>query len=166
MPSYYFPFGASKAAPAATVDLSDTAVTASRPDTPVNNKRAITASYAVNVTNVPVAGATGVSQNATTCGASTVVGITGPAGTSGIRGTDYIPTCPENTIECPNLHVSLSANWTNPINGGPGVNYFRPSGSQFVRVCMEIPPGCSSTTAVCPPALPTSSVTSTFPNIP
>lgn len=164
--SYYFPFGANDRAQTQSISYALSAITASLPIS--TTVLAITASYAITSASRPAAGTNGANQSEASCGTSTIVGPKGLPGATGSKGIDA--TCPPGTTECTNLHISLSANWINPINGRPGINYFRPSGSQFSKVCIEIPPGCS--VAVCPPQLPTSSVTglfqgsATFPFIP
>jgi hypothetical protein len=157
--SYYFPFGANERAQTQSISYALSAITASLPIT--STVLAITASYAINSGSRPSAGENGVNQSFATCGVSTISGSKGLQGPTGSKGPDSV--CPPGTTECVNLHISLSANWTNPINGGRGVNYYRASGSQFSKVCIQVPPGC--TVGVCPPALPTSSVTLTYPSI-
>lgn len=165
--SYYFPFGANDRAQTQSISFALSAITASLPVSAT--VLAITASYAITSASRPAAGTNGTNQSEASCGTSTIVGSKGLQGPTGSKGTDY-GGCPPGTTECVNLHISLSANWINPINNRPGINYFRPSGSQFSKVCIEIPPGCS--VGVCPPQLPTSSVTglfmgsATFPLIP
>jgi hypothetical protein len=161
-PSYYFPFGANNIAQTQSISYTLTATTASLPA--ISTARVLTSSYTFTSQSNPTAGSNGTNKTAGECGTSNVVGPTGLQGQTGSKGVDYIG-CPPDTIECTALNVSLSANWTNPINGGRGVNYYRVSGSQFHRVCIQIPPGCTSGNTVCPPMLPTSSVTSTFPGI-
>jgi len=90
----------------------------------------------------------------TLCGPSTVSGSASVQGPTGSKGTDNV-TCPAGTIECTSLNQYL-----------PQLNLLRPSGSQFIKVCMQIPPGCTSENAVCPDYLPSGSVSSTYPSIP
>lgn len=164
--TYYFPFGATGVSQTQSISYALSATTASLPVS--STVLAITASYAITSASNPTAGTNGVNQNPALCGTSTIVGDKGLQGPTGSVGSDA--DCPTGTIRCMALEISLSANWIHRPNigggGNRGVNYFRDSGSQFSKVCMEIPPGCTGAQAICPPALPTSSVTSTYPVIP
>lgn len=150
--TYYFPFRGSDAASKQNINLSLRATTASVPLS--SNITALTASFATISEILPLAGTNGTNQTAESCGPSTIRGSDGLQGNTGSLGANNL-SCPEGTIECGELSVSLYE-----ING------LRPSGSQFSKVCMQIPPGCSSGSAVCPPFLPTASITATFPSIP
>jgi hypothetical protein len=165
--SYYFPFRGSEATEIQSIGYALSAVTASIPlSTAVT---AITASYAVSSGSNPPAGASGVSVTQFACEQAAIInpkllvsGSTGLQGPTGSKGADNV-TCPGGTIECTALNVSLSM----ALPGFPsGINFIRPSGSQFSKVCMEIPPGCTSANAVCPPYLPTASITANYPSIP
>lgn len=167
--SYYFPFGGADSISIQNISYSLAATTASVPYNSIT--QVLTASFAVKSGSVPPAGVAGLSITQFACEQAAisnpkllVSGATGTAGATGSKGSDNT-TCPDGTIQCIDLTVSLSANWTNPINGGRGVNYYRSSGSQFSIVCMQIPPGCTSGNTVCPPYLPTHSITSTYPSI-
>ena len=121
--SYYFPFGASSAVSVQNISYSLQATTASRPD--FSNIPVVpSASYAPSVQNSPAAGANGLSKNIDSCSATAPVGLPGLTGLAGAKGMDF-GYCPAGTKECPNLHVSLSAVWTNGTNFG--VNYYRAS---------------------------------------
>lgn len=150
--TYYFPFRGSDAASKQNINLSLRATTASVPLS--SNITALTASFATISEILPLAGTNGTNQTAESCGPSTIRGSDGLQGNTGSLGANNL-SCPEGTIECGELSVFLSE-----ING------LRPSGSQFSKVCMQIPPGCSSGSALCPPFLPTASITATFPSIP
>ena len=158
--TYYFPFRGSAAASKQNINLSLRATTASVPLS--SNITALTASFATISEILPLAGTNGTNQTAESCGPSTIRGSDGLQGNTGSLGANNL-SCPEGTIECGELSVSLSM----ALPGFPnGINGVRPSGSQFSKVCMQIPPGCSSGTAVCPPSLPTASITAIFPSIP
>jgi hypothetical protein len=158
--SYYFPFGGASSISIQNISYSFSATTASVPLS--TSTYAITASYATTSGSVPPSGQNGTSKTLSECQALgtanptlLVSGSTGLQGPTGSKGADNL-TCPGGTIECPALHISLSANWNNGA-GQNGVNYYVPSGSQYSIVCMEIPVGCSATSAplaVCPPYLP------------
>ena len=150
--SYYFPIGGGSSISLLNISHSILATTASVPSSA--NLSVLTASYASTVLNTPPAGTNGANQSPELCGPSTISGSRGVAGPTGSRGADNT-TCPPGTIECTSLNASL-----------PQLNLLRPSGSQFSKVCMEIPPGCTALTAVCPDLLPSASVTSTYPSIP
>lgn len=150
--SYYFPFGGSQAISTQNINYSILATTASVPFN--NTTNALTASFASSVINTPEAGSNGVNKTLADCGTSTTSGSNGVQGPTGSKGTDNT-SCPTGTIECVNLNQFL-----------PNLNSLRPSGSQFSKVCMEIPPGCTSATATCPPYLPSASVNATYPSIP
>ena len=158
--SYYFPFGGSSTTSIQTVSHSILATTASVPLS--STITALTASFASTVQITPSAGTNGTSKTLADCGTSTIEGPKGVKGPTGSKGTDNT-TCPQGTIECPLLFTSLSM----VLPGFPnGINAARPSGSQFSKVCMEIPIGCTSANAECPPFLPTASISSTYPSIP
>lgn len=154
MSSYYFPFGGAEASTTQNVSHSLFAVTASLPVS--STVRADTALFAIASGSTPPNGANGANQTAELCGPSTISGSAGNAGARGATGAD-LTTCPPGTIECTNLNQYLPA-----LN----ISKNRPSGSQFVKVCMQIPVGCTSETAACPPYLPSASVSSTYPSIP
>lgn len=157
--SYYFPLGGAEAITITNVSTSFTAITASVPYPATIT--ALTASYATAVKTAPANGTAGANQDPNLCGTSTTKGANGVQGPTGSVGTDNV-TCPNGTVECPGLVTSLSM----ALPGFPnGINFVRPSGSKFSKVCMEIPVGCTSATATCPPYLPTASITSTFPAI-
>lgn len=152
MSSYYFPFGGGATVSITNISHSILATTAS---VPIDSTLSVlTASYAPTVLNSPASGPAGTNQTAELCGPSTVSGSTGVQGPTGSKGTDNV-TCPAGTIECTSLNQYL-----------PQLNLLRPSGSQFIKVCMQIPPGCTSENAVCPDYLPSGSVSSTYPSIP
>lgn len=154
MSSYYFPFGGGAASTIQNINHSLLAVTASVPS--LRTITTLTASFATTSGSVPSVGQNGTNQTAQSCGPSTVSGSVGVSGSRGPTGPNNV-SCPPGTIACTNLDQFL-----------PGLNTFgnRVSGSQFVKVCMEIPPGCTSVTATCPPYLPSASVVPKFPNIP
>lgn len=160
MSSYYFPFGGAEASTVQNVSHSLFAVTASVPVS--TTVLAITASFALASGSTPPNGANGTNQTAELCGPSTIPGPTGATGPRGATGADLI-TCPPGTIECPALNVSLSL--ALPPAFPNGINALRPSGSQFSKVCMQIPVGCTSENVFCPEYLPSASVTSVFPSI-
>lgn len=158
MSSYYFPFGATSAATIQNISHSLRATTASVPYSVTT--AVLTASYAIDSGSTPPIGANGVNITIDNCVLSLYIsGSQGNKGNRGPKGTDN-NTCPTGTIECPDLLPSLSM----ALPGFPnGINFVRPSGSKFSKVCMEIPVGCTSVTATCPSYLPTASITSTFP---
>lgn len=153
MSSYYFPFGASSVATLQNISHSLTAMTASVPFT--KTITAITASFASTSGSIPPNGMDGINQTAELCGPSTVLGPTGPQGVRGVKGTNNL-ICPAGTIACTDLDQYI-------LNLNIAGN--RASGSQFIKVCMEIPPGCTSANATCPPYLPSASVFPKFPSI-
>lgn len=157
--SYYFPINATAAASIQNISHSILATTA---ETPFSvDITAVTASYATSVQNAPPSGNPGTNKTVELCGSSTIKGDKGLQGDTGSKGADNT-SCPPGTIECAGLFTSLSM----ALPGFPnGINFIRPSGSKFSKVCMEIPAGCTSVTAVCPPFLPTASITTTYPNI-
>lgn len=159
--SNYFPFGGADAIVIQNISYALTATTASLPSSP--SVSALTASFASSVKNTPPNGTSGTSVTEAQCNAAAVAnpglltsGSSGGSGGRGPKGSNVV-SCPPGTIECTGLNQFLT-NLNNTKN--------RPSGSQFVKVCMEIPPGCTAATAVCPPYLPSASVTSTYPSIP
>ncbi len=154
MSSYYFPFGGTSAATLQNISHSLLATTASVPA--FQTITTLTASFATTSGSTPPAGQAGINQTAELCGPSTIVGPIGAQGIRGVNGTDNV-SCPPGTIACTDLDQYL--NNLNIVGN-------RASGSQFSKVCMEIPLGCTSLTAVCPPYLPSASVTQRFPNIP
>jgi hypothetical protein len=93
-----------------------------------------------------------------------VSGAKGTQGPTGSNGTDY-NICPDegiSTVRCTALEVSLSSAFPEyPY----GLNHTLPSGSRYSVVCMEIPPGCTNLTAVCPSFLPVPP-TQSLPSIP
>lgn len=143
--SYYFPFGALDSTRVLLVSYSLSSMTASVPAS--TNISALTASYAFSLGSTPVNGTPG--QNSTSgCNALLAPsGSIGSSGPTGSKGLDKL-TCPPGTVECPGLNVSLSAAYFDGFTSG--ANAYVPSGSQFSIVCMEIPVGCTSTTAGCP----------------
>lgn len=149
--SYYFPFGAAESISTQNINYSLLATTASAPLSNATN--ALTASFASSVINTPTAGSAGANKTIADCGTSTISGSKGVQGETGSKGTDN-NSCPTGTVECVDLNQYL-----------PQLNALRPSGSQFSKVCMEIPPGCDNT-VLCPPYLPSASVTAIFPAIP
>ena len=154
MSSYYFPFGGAQASTPQFISHSLSAVTASVPVS--STVRAVSALFAINSGSTPSNGANGTNQDPALCPPSTISGSAGAAGSQGPAGAD-LTICPPGTIECTDLNQYLPA-----LN----INANRPSGSQFVKVCMEIPVGCTSANATCPPYLPSASVNSTYPSIP
>lgn len=157
--SYYFPLGAAEAATVQNISHSLVTTTASVPLAITIS--ALSASFVTTTGSIPLAGTNGENKTSEICGSSTISGSTGPQGPTGSNGTNNI-TCPNGTIECTALNVSLSM----ALPGFPnGINFIRPSGSKFSKVCMEIPPGCTIATAVCPSFLPTASITATYPSI-
>lgn len=154
MSSYYFPFGGASATTIQNISHSLLAITASAPFS--QTIVGLTASFATTSGSVPSIGENGINQTAQSCGPSTISGSVGVSGSRGPTGPDNV-SCPTGTIACPDLdqflpNLNISAN--------------RVSGSQFVKVCMEIPPGCTSVTAECPSYLPSASVAQKFPSIP
>lgn len=165
--SYYFPFRASDAIQTQNIGYAFSAITASVPSSTAVT--AVTASFAISSGSNPPAGTAGVSVTQLTCEQAAIAnpnllvsGSTGPQGPTGSRGADNV-ICPSGTVECVELNVSLSMALPGFSNG---INFVRPSGSKFSRVCMEIPVGCTTETAVCPPFLPTGAITATYPSIP
>jgi hypothetical protein len=150
--SYYFPFRGTDAVTKQNIDYSISAVTASVPQS--KTITAITASYAVKSEIVPPNGAPGLSITEFACQSAAETnpkllksGSTGAQGPTGSRGTDVL-VCPDGTIRCTNLEVSLSAAFTyNAVSYPNGLNGSRPSGSQFSIICMQIPTTCSSAQA-------------------
>jgi hypothetical protein len=158
--TYYFPFRGTEATSTQNITFAQRATTASVPLS--STITALTASFATFSGSIPPAGTSGTNQTVQSCGPSTVSGSTGVQGPTGSVGADNL-TCPTGTIECGGLFDSLSM----ALPGFPnGINFLRPSGSKFSKVCMEIPSGCTSATAECPPYLPTASITATYPSIP
>lgn len=148
--SYYFPFRGADAITKENIDYSLSTVTASVPSSPTIT--AITASWAVKSEITPPAGNNGTSVTEFACiqasqanPALLVSGSAGSQGPTGIKGTDVL-TCPEGTVRCMALEVSLSAQFISGT-GQRGVNYFQSSGSQFSIVCMQVPTTCSSAQA-------------------
>lgn len=165
--SYYFPFRGSDALSVQTIPYALSAITASVPIS--STITALTASYAMFSGSTPLAGAGGLNITQFACDEAVRVNpkllISGSPGAQGQTGSVGANnnTCPTSTIECTELNVSLSM----ALPGFPnGINHLRPSGSRFSKVCMQIPPGCTNITAVCPPYLPTASITTTYPSIP
>lgn len=152
--SYYFPFGGSGATTVQNISHSLFATTASLPTS--NDITVITASYAVVSGSTPPAGFAGINITTEMCTTSAsinpsllVSGSSGSQGPTGSKGTDVL-TCPDGTVRCTALEVSLSAQYDDGITRG--VNYYVPSGSQFSIVCMQIPTTCSAAQALagCP----------------
>jgi hypothetical protein len=150
--SYYFPFGGSAAASVQSIPYALSAITASVPEN--STTITLTASFASTVQITPLAGTNGANKTLEDCGTSDRVGPQGVQGPTGSKGPDNT-TCPPGTVECVSLNQYL-----------PNLNSLRPSGSQFSKVCMQIPIGCNSGNAVCPPYLPSASVNASYPNIP
>lgn len=165
--SYYFPFRATDAVQTQNIEYAFSAITASVPSSTAVT--AVTASFAISSGSNPPAGASGTSITQLACEQAAIInptllisGSTGLQGPTGSKGIDNV-ICPDGTVECTLLFTSLSM----ALPGFPnGINFARPSGSKFSKVCMEIPPGCTSETAVCPPFLPTGAITATYPSIP
>lgn len=152
--SYYFPLGGGALSSVQNISHSLLASTASiaYDPTTVTKVYVLTASYAASSGSTPAAGANGTSITINDCNPALYVqGPTGAQGPTGSKGAD-ITTCPVGTIACTGLNVSLSAAYDDGITRG--INYYVPSGSQYSIVCMEIPAGCTSATAVCPSYLP------------
>jgi len=153
--SYYFPF----ASPVPTnVIHSRTAVSASLPVS--STVLAKTALYAEATQSKAADGQNGISKTFEECNIPSLFisgarGVQGPTGSQGSANT----TCPAGSIECTGLNVSLSGAFPGYPNG---INATLPTGSRYSKVCMEIPPGCTSGTAVCPDYLPLGS----YPSIP
>lgn len=151
--SYYFPFG-SITIPT-LVSQSNTATNVSLPIS--STVLARSASYAVTVQVSPEAGTSGSSKSIESCSIPSLYisgspGVTGPIG---LDGSSWKAPCPEGTIECTDLNVSLSGAFPGYPNG---INATLPTGSRYNKVCMEIAPGCNPGTSQCPDSLPTSSV--------
>lgn len=158
--SYYFPLGGTEAVTIENINYAITATTAGVPY--AGTITAITASYAASSGSTPTAGINGSNQDPNLCSTSNKKGNPGTKGDIGPKGADKT-TCPPGTVECTQLHVSLSM----VLPGFPsGINGLRPEGSRFSKVCMQIPPGCTAVTATCPSYLPTASITTTYPSIP
>lgn len=165
--SYYFPFRGTEAVETQNIGYALSAVTASVPSS--TTVTAVTASFAASSGSNPPAGTAGISVTQFACEQAAITnpkllvsGSTGPQGPTGSKGADNV-TCPDGTVECTLLFTSLSMS----LPGFPnGINFARPSGSKFSKVCMEIPTGCTIATAVCPPFLPTASITANYPSIP
>ena len=164
--SYYFPFRGTDAIQIQSIGHALSAVTASVPSS--TSVTAITASFASSVGTTPPAGTAGLSITQFACEEAATInpkllvsGSTGPQGPTGSLGANNV-TCPDGTVECTALNVSLSMALPGFSNG---INFVRPTGSKFSKVCMEIPVGCTSATAVCPPFLPTASITANYPSI-
>lgn len=162
--SYYFPFGGVSSTSIQNISYSLFATTASVPFS--TTVIAISASHSPIVKFAPPVGQNGTNATTEFCEANPptlISGSTGDQGPTGSKGANNV-TCPENSIRCTALEVSLSAGYSDP--GKPyGANYYVPSGSQYSIVCMEIPPGCSagsSPLATCPDYLPFG----TWPTIP
>lgn len=161
--SYYFPYGAAAGTSIQNISYSLFATTASVPFS--TTTIALSASYSPVVKFAPSNGQNGT--NATTEFCETyfaenpyepIPGQTGDQGDTGSKGENNV-TCPGNSIRCNTLEVSLSGAFPGYPNG---INFTRPSGSQYSIVCMQIPPGCTSVTATCPGSLPVG----TWPSIP
>ena len=88
--------------------------------------------YAVSASSVITSGASGSAGNTPNC--SLYTGPTGPSGSIGPSGSMGVSltSCPTGSILCSSLTP--------------------PSG--YYIVCMQIPPGCTSSTAICPSSLP------------
>lgn len=157
--TYYFPLGAGEGLTLQNVSHSILATTASVPAS--TNVRALIARYAFTSASTPPNGQDGASVTQYACELAAQInfkllksGSTGPQGPTGSQGVANT-TCPPNTILCSDLIPSLSA----AFPGYPdGLNVTLPSSSRYSIVCMEIPPGCTSVTAICPPYLPISSL--------
>lgn len=159
--SYYFPFGAGAATTNISYSLS--VVTASVPFS--TSTIALTTLFSPTVKNTPANGTNGTNATTEYCQANPpqlISGSTGLQGETGSKGSDN-NICPENSIRCNALEVSLSAGYNDGVTRG--VNYYVPSGSQYSIVCMQVAPGCfagSAPTASCPEYLPMG----TWPSIP
>ena len=153
--SYYFPLGGSEAITTQSISFALTATSASAAR--VASISVLTASYAPSVILAPTNGTSGTNKTAGDCTDTATVGPKGVQGPTGTKGADN-NTCPNGTIECTGLNVSLSGAFPGYPNG---INYVQPSGSQYSKVCMEIPPGCDLVNVICPEYLPIA-----FPAIP
>lgn len=153
--SYYFPLGGTSALSIQNISHSLSAATASVPV--ATTITAVTALFATTSGSNPPAGANGANATLNDCNPALYIsGATGPQGPTGSSGADNV-TCPPGTIQCTSLNVSLSGafpDYPSGLNGGFGGSSPLPSGSQYSIVCMEIPPGCTSANAICPPYLP------------
>ena len=158
--SNYFPFGVLDELTKSSVSYAFLAVTASNPQ--ANTITVPRASYAAKSGSTPAAGSNGTSITFAQCQSLLTssnfvqlipyIGTTGGPGPTGSRGTD-LDTCPAGTIECTDLHQSLSL----ALPGYPnGINNSLPSGSRFSKVCMQVPAGCTG--PQCPPYLYTASL--------
>lgn len=150
--SYYFPFGANASLTVQNIDYTLQAVTASV-GTEFADIIVSTASYAPTTQIVPTNGTDGVDRVLADCPQTAPRGPQGLQGAQGAKGA-AAGFCPAGTKECPGLHESLSAAWTNGTNFG--VNYYRADGARFVYVCIETA-GYLASSVTCPDALPTSS---------
>jgi hypothetical protein len=123
--SYFFPFGVAQISPSA--NFASLATTAS-----VFYGK--TADYAISASSVITQGPSGSAGSTPNCSAYEGTGPTGPSGSAGPTGPQGISltTCPSGSILCSSLTP--------------------PSG--YYIVCMQIPPGCTARTAVCPSTLP------------
>lgn len=138
---YYFPLRAIDGLTTQSISYALTAISASAAQS--RSISVATASYAQFSGSIPLNGTTGISKTILDCTGTAPKGATGPTGSRGPKGDDNT-TCPEGTIECVGLNVSLSL-YINPNVG---------SGSQYSKVCMEIPNGCSVANVGCPGTLP------------
>lgn len=161
MTSFYYPFKGGNAIVVQSIPFAQLAVSASAPQS--STIPATSASYAVSVQNTPSPGTNGITRVLADCPLPAPSGATGPTGPSGSKGADAT-TCPFGTKECPSLHVSLSGDWVGPT-GLRGVNFYRPSGSQFSIVCISTV-GFIASSITCPAYLPTSSNVASIPAIP
>lgn len=153
--SYYFPVGGTEAITTQSITFALAATSASAAQ--FASISVLTASYALSVISAPANGTNGVNKTAGDCTGTAPVGPKGVQGPTGSNGLDN-NTCPNGTIECTGLNVSLSG----AFPGYPlGINHTLPSGSRYSKVCMEIPPGCDLANVGCPAALPIA-----FPAIP
>ena len=139
--AYFFPIGAAEGLVTQSISYAILATSASAAQ--FQTISVATASYAMTSGSIPQNGTFGISKTEGDCSATAPRGNQGSNGTSGRKGLDST-ACPENTIECTSLFTQLNTN----IN--PNV----PSGSQYSKVCMEIPNGCELINVVCPPTLP------------
>lgn len=153
--SYYFPFGIAGGQSVQNINYALSAISASAPEFATISVS--TASYVQSVQIAPENGTTGTSRVAADCPYRSDLedGPRGLQGDTGSKGTDVL-SCPPGTKACPDLYVSLSVEWSSSIGGPRGVNFYRPSGSQFSIVCIQTA-GYIASTIICPASLPTSS---------
>ena len=147
--TYYFPIGATESTIPQNINYTSLAISSSAAVAQTISVN--TASYALTSGSIPANGTNGTSRVEADCPERAPVGATGATGLRGRKGADVL-VCPEGTVECTGLLVSLSAGYNDGVTRG--INYYVPSGSQYSIVCMEIPNGCDLINVGCPDYLP------------